>query len=136
MLTGARYTRILALIALGFQLGACSVYESGGRKTLEKQAFEIAGVGAQENLTACGYTPAKAGHWMLIQTTDEAKLYAREADTYELRVTAKSTGPNIACLFHFSSAQELYQRSQSALELTLLHLSPGQFAFPTDSHLK
>ncbi len=79
------------------------------------------GVTVQANLKKCSSeTPAST--WTLLEQRPEADLFALEGeDTYALRITPTSS-ETFNCYYHFSSAQEMYEKSTAAVELTLQRL--------------
>lgn len=116
-LSKVAFAILASLAALG-----CSVYESGGRKFLEKQAFEYAGVSAASNLKTCHTAWASTGDWRLDQDTGRAFLYVKQND---LRVITQEQSAKYGCEFQFESPDELQAKRESAVHLTLLHQSLG-----------
>lgn len=108
----------------------CSVYQSDSRKFLEKQALEYAGVAAY--LEACN-SPTN-GDWILTNVTDDGYSIFTD-ETKEFRVQVSSL-KNYSCSFKFSSAQEMIEQTDSAIELTALYQSLGEFALRPMSHIK
>jgi hypothetical protein len=106
-----------------FSLCACSVYESEGRKFLEQQGLQFAGVAAQANLLSCSHD-APTSAWVLLEKTEKAQAYARESETYDLRVVP-ATDSTYSCYYRFSSAQEMYEKTPDAIDLTIHRLSQG-----------
>lgn len=125
-------TKFLFKIALPslLVLSGCSLYKSDGRKFLESQAFEYAGVSAAQNLQQCHRNWSPSGDWRLDQDTGTTFTFIKGSG---LRVFAQTPPANFGCEFHFESAEELESKRQSAIEVTLLHLRLGetfsQFAF-------
>lgn len=74
--------------------------------------------------------------WIVIQDTPEAVVTASESDNYQMRVESRLRPAGFSCQYKFDSAQEMYETSLAAIELTLLHQSLGGFAFRPLSHLK
>ena len=111
----------LALLILPFT-SACSLYQSDGRKFLEKQAFEFAEASA--NLQSCG--KEKMGdEWLKISDSEQAQVYSSENSEFELRVVPLHSGDPFHCTFHFASVQEMVERTDSAVEITLEQMALG-----------
>jgi len=128
---------VLGILTLG--LGACSLYQSDSRKFLEKQAIEFAGSAAQANLVDCPEGQLEES-WQLKEETPKAGLYTHDLSTFELRVVPMEQSPlqQFSCVYRFASDEELTEKTQAAVELTVFYLglSPGGFAFHPISHLK
>lgn len=112
-------------------LSGCSLYKSSGRKALESGAYSYAGVAAFENLQGCGSLDL-SNDWQNTGTADGLTLWLRdlphgEVPGSELQVV-DSPGDR-GCLFTFKNDLERQERLPSAIEMTLLHLSLGRFAF-------
>lgn len=128
--------RILSTLILSFTMIACSVYQSDGREYLEKNAFQLANSTAQAHLLGCRYGHTNENSWIVIQETNAARVLASENDEFQMRVMPKASAADYHCDYRFNSAQELYEKSASAIELTLLHFGLGEFAFRPMTHLK
>jgi hypothetical protein len=109
----------LALLLL--PLCACSLYQSEGRKFLEKQAFEYAGVSAQANLLSCQSSAAN-DRFRLIRTETRALVYAHPEKPLQIRVVPL-VDRRYDCDYGFTTDEELDAKVSSAIELTLQHLS-------------
>ena len=83
-------------------LTGCSIYESQGRKFLESQALEYAGVSAQDNLQSCDHEQT-AAPWVLLQRDENAEVLALDGAGYEMRVVPNED-PTFACQFRFVSS--------------------------------
>ena len=118
-------------------LNGCSLYQSDGRKALEKNAFGIAGVSAQSNLLGC-HSEELNGEWLKVSQTEEAAVFASEHEDFALKVVPLNTKEAFNCGYRFASAQEMIERTDSAIEITIheLGLSLGTFAFPASTPLK
>jgi hypothetical protein len=116
----------------------CSLYQSEGRKYLEKRAFEYAQSTALAHSQGCGYNQSgnPDGQWVVIQETPQAVVKASETENYQVHVESKLEPAGFSCQYQFDSAQEMYETSKAAIDLTLLHQSLGEFAFRPLSHLK
>lgn len=93
------------------------MYESEGRKFLESQALELASSPAFVNLVNCDKGPSTTT-WVFLENNDRAELFTSETESFDLRVTPL-TRKVFSCYFHFASAQEMYEKSFAATELTL-----------------
>jgi hypothetical protein len=101
-------------------LSACSIYESQGRKFLEENASTSgcpSCVSAQANLLSCDRNPSTTA-WTPLESNPRANLWASEGENFELRVSP-TDDTEYNCYFRFSSAQEMYAKSDSAIALTL-----------------
>jgi hypothetical protein len=110
--------RFLALCAVSLAVVACSVYQSPGRKYLEKSAFDYAGVSAQEAqpfLQGCQNQGADS-HWVEQSQTADAKIFENEG--FQLRIQPLAAA-NFSCDYSFSSAQELVEKTADAVALTM-----------------
>lgn len=112
--------RTLLAISTIMLLGACSLYQSAGRKFLEQQAFEFSGAAAQAHLVGCGQ-PTVGGSWMKMSQTPAATVYAHETGDFEMRVLPTES-EHFACDYRFSSAQEMYEKTNAAIDLTVANL--------------
>jgi hypothetical protein len=127
--------RGIFILALSFSLSACSLYQSDGRKELEKNAVGLAT--AQAYITGCEWgLPSK--EYLRVSSNEDAVVYASEREDFSMAVVP-SEAP-YSCNYRFHSAQEMIELTDSAIEITLQNYSmaqrPGAFAFPTDSPLK
>lgn len=111
--------RILLALTTVSLLGACSLYQSAGRKFLEQQALEFSGAAAQAHLVGCGQ-PA-AGNWMKMTQTPLATVFAHESGGFEMRVLP-TENQTFACDYRFASAQEMYEKTSAAIDLTVANL--------------
>ncbi|MGE0528797.1 MAG: hypothetical protein AB7G93_14745 [Bdellovibrionales bacterium] len=117
----ALHFRLAVLIFSIWVTSACSLYQSEGRKFLEKEAFEFAGAAAQAHLTGCDSSPM-GPHWILLQSTSLAQVYANEGDGFQLGVLPLSEDESLFnCRFQFESAQEMYEQTAAAIDLTIAH---------------
>jgi len=116
----------VSLVGLLLFSTGCSVYQSEGRKYLEKQAFEFAGVAATENLLACDYSGVDAS-WVLTEQTEQTDIYVSENQDFKMKVQVQRANgdlsPSYGCGFQFGSAQEMYEKSADAAALTLFNFS-------------
>lgn len=106
---------------------ACSIYQSDGRKFLEKHALQFA---ATANLQSCGGEPL-GEEWVEVSSSPTADVFSNEKQDFTLRIVAHG-GPEIFhCTYQFASVQEMIERTDSAVELTLerMVLGLGGFAF-------
>ncbi|NJL26295.1 MAG: hypothetical protein HC902_14865, partial [Calothrix sp. SM1_5_4] len=100
------------LCCLGFLLlGACSIYQSEGRKFLEKQAYEFAGKTAQANLLGCQSHTVVGSDWAHMSDSPLAQVYVSESESFELRVFPVEAEDGFACDYRFSSAQEMFEKN-------------------------
>lgn len=100
-------------------VSGCSAYQSEGRKFLEGQAFEFAGVQAQANLQQCSFELEDAT-WTFVRSTPEADVFARDVDgVYQLHVKSKAETPSFGCDFAFATVEERFTKSEDAVDLTL-----------------
>lgn len=120
-------SRFPLLISVSLLTG-CSVYQSDGRKFLEKQAFEFAGVNAAANVTNCGYASSEvinqtseAKLWTLSEKGENTETYVSESTEFAMKVLTTGESPSYGCDFQFSSAQEMIEKSKDAAELTRLN---------------
>lgn len=109
------------LLALLGSISACSLYQSEGRKFLEKEAFEYSG--AQAYLSSCpGYDVAVAD-LTLVERTSTAQIFQLPTES-NVRIVTNSENP-YACDYGFATPQERDAILNSAIELTL---RLGEFA--------
>jgi hypothetical protein len=57
-----------------------------------------------------------------LQSDDKASVYALDGDGFQLRVVPVSD-QSFSCDFKFSSAQEMFDRTSAAIDLTMSHLA-------------
>lgn len=130
---------IFALSAgIGLSLTGCSLYQSSGRKALEKNAIGLATAAA--NMTSC-QNSLPGTEYLKVSENEDASVYASEREDFAMAVVPSSkTATPYSCNYRFSSAQEMIERTDSAIELTIQNFltaqSLGQFAFHTHSPLK
>jgi hypothetical protein len=129
------HLRGIFILALSFPLSACSLYQSDGRKALEKNAAGLAS--AQSYMTACEWS-LPSQEYLLVSSNEDADVYASEREEFSMAVVP-SDAP-YSCNYRFHSAQEMIELTDSAVEITLqsygMAQRPGAFAFPTHSPLK
>lgn len=113
------------------------MYESDGRKRVAKYGVRGPNGEATANLVGCRHAPLDT-QWMKVSTTPEAEVFTSDQGEYLLSVVPKHTNYPYHCTYQFDSAQEMVERTDAAIELTLLNmgLSLGEFAFLPISHLK
>lgn len=103
-------------------LAACSVYQSEGRKFLEKQAFEYAGVEAQPNLKGCAAYSSSQG---LTEIHSDARAVVLQSAPLEIRVvpqvdaTGKPVQSPYSCDYGFTTPEEQNSKLDPAIELSL-----------------
>ncbi len=114
---------------------ACSLYQSDSRKFLEKQAFEYDAASAY--LVSCPIEPI-ASEWEVSAETESAKIFENQKIDFAIRILPSQQEGQFSCIYRFTSAQEMIEKMDAAIELTRVYmgLSPGAFAFHPDSHLK
>ena len=129
--------RYFTLILICIFSSGCSLYRSEAREFLEKQAFEYAGVAAQANLLGCPVDIENAD-WTLASETEEARVYLNDEGMYEMQVISNKGDTTFKCMFRFSSAQEMVEKTEDAVDLTLYYMgqSLAQFAFHPISLVK
>lgn len=124
------------ILALSIGLSGCSLYQSSGRKALEKNAIGLATASA--NMTSCQNSLPSA-EFLRVSENEEAAVYASEREDFTMAVVPAGKAP-YSCNYRFSSAQEMIERTDSAIELTIQNFltaqSLGQFAFHKHSPLK
>lgn len=114
--------RSLALTIVGFCLTGCSLYESAGRKFLEKNAYEFAGVTAMANQQSCQGERATAA-WVQVNETSLAHVYVHDqGDNFEMRIVPSENNVEFSCDYQFASAQEMFDKTAAAIDLTLVQL--------------
>lgn len=116
---------------------SCSLYRSDARKFLEKQAFEFAGVALQANLLGCP-SEIENADWTLTTEIQDARIYVNTQSAYEMQVIAGPSHAAFSCTFRFSSEQEMVEKTEDAVKLTIFNMgqSLAQFAFSPISPLK
>ncbi|MGE3760454.1 MAG: hypothetical protein AB7H97_22000 [Pseudobdellovibrionaceae bacterium] len=118
-------------------LSGCSLYQSSGRKALEKNAIGLAMASA--NMTGC-QNSFPAAEYLKVSENEEAAVYASEREDFAMAVVPLSISTPYSCNYRFNSAQEMIERTDSAIELTIQNFltaqSLGQFAFHKHSPLK
>jgi hypothetical protein len=134
---GARFHFLI--LAMFLSLNACSLYQSKGRKFLEGNAYQFAGVAAFAE--SCGPVELTSD-WQEIERTgknadqnaDQARAFQAKArdssdsqNPVELQVV-NSSGTR-SCLYAFKSQKQLEQQLEKAIEYSLLNFSLGEFAF-------
>ncbi len=102
-------------------LGACSVYQSDGRKFLEKEAFEYSG--AQAYLLKCPGAEADVRDLELTHSDSRAQVF-RFKNSQNIRVLTHQQ-PAYACDYGFANALEVAALQEPAIELTI---RLGEFA--------
>ena len=122
-------------MALFISTSACSLYQSEGRKFLEKQGLEYSAAAA--NLQSCDHEPL-GEEWLKVFGTDSAAVFSSESQEFVLRIMPLQANPAFSCMYRFSSVQEMIERTDAAIELTLgqVALGLGGFAFHPISPLK
>lgn len=112
------FSALFAILALS----ACSIYRSDGRKFLETQAFEYAGTNAQSNLQGCQIA-APLSQWVQMSQTPLARIFVHDNDSFELRIQPTETSVDFSCDYQFGSAQEMFEKTSAAVDLTLSRLN-------------
>jgi hypothetical protein len=135
-LSGGIFLRLILLTSFIFIAG-CSLYQSDGRKFLEKQALDYAGVSAQTNLQGCA-NETMSEDWQKASETEDAVVLISDKEEFLMRVMPTARQDGYVCSFKFASAQEMVERTDSAIAITLIHLgqSLGEFAFLSTSPVK
>lgn len=104
------------------------MYESEGRKYLEAGGLTFAKNSGQISTFSCSTTAPKEV-WVSYDERANAQLSTRDSEGYDLMVRTKT---GLFCFFKFSSAREMYENSDLAVQ-ACLHQSPGEcqgeFAF-------
>lgn len=113
------------------------MYQSDGRKRLQKSGLSTPVVLASANLLGCHHA-ALDSQWMKVSATAEADVFTSDQGEYLLSVVPTQTNKPYHCTYQFESAQEMVERTDAAIELTLFNmgLSLGEFAFHPISPLK
>lgn len=120
-----KFRSSLFIAALMF-LGACSLYQSDGRKYMEKEASSVAGISAADNFQYCTEM-TDSQPWVPWLETTEVVLLKNASESFELLVAPKNS--NSHCQFLFSSEEELIKRWPSAEKISLQYLGLGEFSF-------
>lgn len=110
--------RKLLWLLTALTTSACSLYQSEGRKFLEKQAFEFAGASAQQFQTACN-NEGSSRAWVKISETAHATVFVHDSDGFELRVFPIDDPSGFHCDYSFPSAQEMFEKTEAAVDLTI-----------------
>lgn len=101
-------------------LTACSIYQSDGRKFLEKRAYEYSGASAYERLQGCAPSTDVHSEELVLQT--EAASAFKVQNPSVLRVVTNQAAA-IQCDYGFTEGEDLKTLAPEAIELTLkLHL--------------
>jgi hypothetical protein len=106
-------------------LSGCSLYQSEGRRSLERNAYSLAGIGVSENLISCqseNQDVIQSGR--LIAQSEKGWAFAMTAADSDFRVAI--TPPYLApahtlqrsCFFRFQSAEEALARLEAAIDLS------------------
>jgi hypothetical protein len=130
--------RIGQLILLTSLLTGCSLYRSDGRIYLENNGVQLANIAvANGDFAGCSKQPPTTD-WVPFENNDEASVFSAENGEFDLRVV-RTSDPEYSFYFHFTSAQEMYAKSASAIDISLhqsLASCQGRFAFLPASNLK
>ncbi len=111
-----------SFLVLLLSLSACSVYQSEGRKFLEKQAYEFAGV--QANLLSCQKVQATDG-LTRIHGEARANIYSSSSQPLVMRVVPLGDRP-YSCDYGFTTADEMSSKFSPAIGLTLHNLNEAK----------
>ena len=111
-----------SLIFSLLSLSACSVYQSEGRKFLEKQAFEYAGV--QAHLVSCQNVQSTDG-LTLIHSEPRAEIFSSAINPLAMRVVPLGDRP-YSCDYGFTSTDEMAAQFSPAIGLTLHNLQQAK----------
>lgn len=103
----------LAAVSLG--LAACSLYESAGRKSLENNAYAIAGGTA--SLVACDSSPVTAAERLVFEDSN-VLVYENQADGLQIRVDLKD-GSQFSCRFQFLASEAVQSHLADVADFTL-----------------
>jgi hypothetical protein len=104
-------------------MSGCSLYQSDGRKFLEKQALQFSRAAAT-NLQSCGAEPLSE-EWLKTSEDERVEVYASDARDFTLRVVPRTTDGVYSCTYQFASVQEMIERTDSAVDLTLEQMALG-----------
>lgn len=96
---------------------ACSLYQSDGRKFLEKRAFEYSGASAQANLLSCQEGAYRANEPELYRDNRVVVVQPVTAPL-ELQISTLGERP-YSCNYGFTTTQELNDKVTAAIDLTL-----------------
>lgn len=127
------------LLSFALTLSACSLYQSDGRKFLEKEAFSFAKASA--SLQGCGEELADE-RWAKISSSHNADVYSSEELDYTLRVIPAQSEKPFSCTYRFTSVQEMMDHTEEAVLFTLDQMAlslvseSDEFAFREVSPLK
>jgi hypothetical protein len=113
--------RLFVCLFLG--LSGCSLYQSDGRKFLEKQALQFSRAAAA-NLQSCG-AGALSEEWLKTSEDERVEVYASDARDFALRVVPRTSDGVYSCTYQFESVQEMIERTDSAGDLTLEQMALG-----------
>ena len=115
--------RLLFILPFVGLLAGCSVYRSQGRQFLESNGLQPFGSNnfAASNVVDCNREQTTAA-WVMLQKTQNAEIFALEGEDYQMRVNPM-IDDSFNCYFRFSSAQEMYQKTGAAVDLTLAELN-------------
>ncbi len=111
------------LLTMSLVCGACSLYQSDGRKFLEKQALQYSR-SASVNSQGCG-SEMMGEDWLKTSETDNADVYSNDSIDFTLRVVPRMTQGSFHCTYQFASVQEMIERTESAIDLTLEQIALG-----------
>jgi len=115
--------RKLFVLSIATILSSCSLYQSEGRKFLEQQGFEYAGVSAQAYLRDCQEAKPTEG-WVKLTETPLARVYVHETDSFEMRVLPNQDNlSDFHCDYQFPSAKDMMEQTSAAIDLTLAEWS-------------
>jgi len=120
---------ILPLLLAGLTSG-CSIYQSDGRKILEKNLATI-GVTVQANFQGCDRLPTHR-EWTLLERREDSSVYSLDEDGYVLRVVP-TTDETFNCYYGFNSAQEMFEKVSAACAKTVFELENPTPKQPDDT---
>jgi hypothetical protein len=115
---------LFSLTASTVILSACSIYQSDGRKFLEKRAYEYAGV---EGFREQCQEPAETANLAVIGGDSRAQVFALEASETapnRMRVVVLGDRP-YGCDYGFTNPDEMTSKIPPAIELTVDRLNTG-----------
>lgn len=118
---GGLVSRIVPILFL--ILGGCSLYQSEGRKFLEKQAIQFSRASAA-NLQSCGLEPV-GEEWLKASEDERAGVYSSETREFALKIVPRGESGVFSCTYQFTSVQEMIERTDSAIELTVEQMALG-----------
>lgn len=119
----SRMVNKLMTITMALGCAACSLYQSDGRKFLEKQAVQYSR-SASVNSQGCG-SETMGEDWLKTSETESAEVFSNDAIDYTLRVVPRMTTGSFHCTYQFASVQEMIERTDSAIDLTLEQIALG-----------